>query len=362
MSQQNFVEQFRLFMEYARKNSMHSRECMLWVSLFYLANEEATYNADTQTYEWPDGFFEVSNGELNSYGKFDKQAVESLRNRLKQRGLIDFVKGNRNSATPMYRIHYFIRFGNKIIPNNTPNAHSNDIPNHIPNNTPNAHSNNMPTIPPTYHPYSVNINNNIPYDSSIGDYYDDEEDDEEEQSRTERARAQARAREEALEAWRACYGSEPTPVIIQGLAERCVMYGFEDGVLAKAIELAAWRNAKSPADFILVTMADWYEHRVRTVGDVEEYAALYDARNGRLGPEYQTGAEDRLRKFAEDRETEEQRAERLVREQRRREREQERNRAIQERVNARIAEKKAERERADEELVEELAEKSIQHA
>ena len=144
MSQQNFVEQFRLFMEYARKNSMHSRECMLWISLFYFANEEATYNGDTQTYEWPDDFFAVSNGELNAYGKFDKQAVESLRNRLKQRGLIDFIKGNRNSATPMYKMHYLYKSGNKIIPNNTTNQQANHAPNHTANNTTNQQANHVP--------------------------------------------------------------------------------------------------------------------------------------------------------------------------------------------------------------------------
>ena len=181
-------------------------------------------------------------------------------------------------------------------------------------------------------------------------------------AQVERARAQTRAREEALAAWRSNFGDEPKPVIVTRLAERSVMFGFEDGVLARAIELAAWRGANCPADFILVTMADWYAHHVKTMGDVDEYAALYDARNGRLGPEYQIGAEEDLRAFAEDRETEEQRAEREASEQRRREREQERSRAIQDRVNDRIAKKKAERERADEKLVEELAEKRIQHA
>ena len=284
MSQQNFVEQFRLFMEYARKNSMHSRECMLWVSLFYLANEEATYNAETQTYEWPDDFFEVSNGELNSYGKFDKQAIESLRNRLKQRGLIDFIKGNRNSTTPMYKIHYFIRFGNKIIPNN----HANNIPNNTPNHT----------------PLRLNINNTIPGNPFSGTgYFDDEEDQEEEQ----RVQAQARACEEIRATWKQCFGREPTQYIVGELAHRFVGMGFEDGVLTAAIKAAAWSEAKSPMAFICSILVDWRRHNVRTQEDVDEYMMLIDMERGKMGEAASFGSYDRIKKFTEDRETPDQR-------------------------------------------------------
>ena len=304
MSQQNFVEQFRLFMEYARKNSMHSRECMLWVSLFYLANEEATYNAETQTYEWPDDFFEVSNGELNSYGRFDKQAVESLRNRLKQRGLIDFIKGNRNSATPMYRIHYFIKAGNKIIPNihanNTPNNNANHIPNNPSNNHANHDANHMPNMPPL----RLNINNTIPGSSVSGsDYFDDEEDREEELL----AQARARACEEILGTWKQCFGREPSPYIVGELSFRFASMGFEDSVLTTAIKAAAWSEAKSPMAFICSLLVDWRQHNVRTQEDVDEYMMLVDMERGKLGHKASHEAYDRIKEFTEDRETLDQR-------------------------------------------------------
>lgn len=140
MSQVNFVEQFNLIMEYARENCLHGRECMLWLDLFYFANRAATYNAEAQTYEWPDDFFTVSNSELNSIGQFDKRAIEALRNSLKQRGLIDFIKGEKNKRNPAYRFFYLSRVGYKIVPNNTPN----NVPNNVPNNTPNIPPNDVP--------------------------------------------------------------------------------------------------------------------------------------------------------------------------------------------------------------------------
>lgn len=84
MSKVNFVSEFNLFMRYARDSSLSLRERMLWIALFYIANDRATFNEQTQEYDWPDGFIHVSNGELNLYCCLDKRAIETLRNGLKQ--------------------------------------------------------------------------------------------------------------------------------------------------------------------------------------------------------------------------------------------------------------------------------------
>ena len=61
----NFVREFGLMMEEARKGYLGCRERMLWIALFYIANDRAKYNAQTQTYEWPSGFFQISHQELD---------------------------------------------------------------------------------------------------------------------------------------------------------------------------------------------------------------------------------------------------------------------------------------------------------
>lgn len=310
MSQQNFVEQFRLFMEYARKKCIPSREMALWVSLFYLANEEATYNAVTQTYDWPDDFFEVSNGELNAYGRFDKQAVETLRNRLKQRGLIDFIKGERKVATPMYKIHYLVRIGNKIIPNteanNIPNGYTNDYANGVPNNTPNQY----PNRPAPF------INNNYNYNYGFGVSDQNEENDEDEDFSQAHADADARAREDAIRreidgAWRQCYGKAPAPVIVNELAWRFVNHGFEKGVVSRAIQSAAMCGAESPMFYVLALLADWCQNHIKTNEDLDEYQALYDQRRGKIGGYSRYFYDDEITAFRQDREDETERRVRL---------------------------------------------------
>ena len=106
MSKVNFISEFNLFMRYARNNNLSLRERMLWIALFYIANDRATYNEQTQEYDWPDGFIPVSNGELNLYCCLDKRGIDTLRNSLKQRGLIDFTPGLKNKKNPTYRLCY----------------------------------------------------------------------------------------------------------------------------------------------------------------------------------------------------------------------------------------------------------------
>ena len=164
MSKVNFVSEFNSFMRYARDNSLSLRERMLWIALFYVANDRATYNEQTQEYDWPDDFIQVSNGELNLYCCLDKRAIETLRNGLKQRGLIDFQPGQKNKKNPAYRLNYLSagNAGDKIVPNNTPN----NVPNRVPNNTPNNVPKRVPDAAPSHtgngQEYGANLHPTMP--------------------------------------------------------------------------------------------------------------------------------------------------------------------------------------------------------
>ena len=121
MSKVNFVNEFNLFMRYARNNGLSLRERMLWIALFHIANDRAIYNEQTQEYDWPEGLFFVSHGELYSFCCLDKRSIETLRNSLKQRGLIDFKPGNKNKSNPAYKINYLsLNVGCKNVPNDVP--------------------------------------------------------------------------------------------------------------------------------------------------------------------------------------------------------------------------------------------------
>ena len=131
MSKVNFVSEFIAIMRYARDYSLTLRERMLWIALFYAANDRAVYNEHTQEYDWPDGFFQVSNGELNLYSSLDKRAVETLRTALQQRGILDYQPGIKNKRNPAYKMNY-LTVGYQSVPNYAPNYETNVAPNAAP--------------------------------------------------------------------------------------------------------------------------------------------------------------------------------------------------------------------------------------
>lgn len=128
MSKVNFVSEFNAIMRFARDNCLPLRERMLWIALFYVANDRAVYNEQTQEYEWPDGYVQVSNGELGLYCCLDKRGIETLRNTLKQRGVLDFRPGLKNKRNPAYKLNY-LTVGYKTVPNDVPN----NVPSYVPN-------------------------------------------------------------------------------------------------------------------------------------------------------------------------------------------------------------------------------------
>ena len=135
MSKVNFVSEFNSIMRYARDYSLSLRERMLWIALFYIANDRAMYNEQTQEYEWPDGFIQVSNGELNLYCCLDKRAIETRRNTLKQRGVLDFQPGVKNKRNPAYKLNY-LTIGCKNVPSNVSSGASNNALNPASNAVP----------------------------------------------------------------------------------------------------------------------------------------------------------------------------------------------------------------------------------
>lgn len=113
MSQVNFVEQFNYFMLYARRNKLTSYERTFYLGLFYCANDLAR---QTENYEWPDDYFPVNNVELSGWTGFDERAIRNTRNSLKQKGLLDFRKGDGRKSDPEYCIYYLRKIGYKIAP------------------------------------------------------------------------------------------------------------------------------------------------------------------------------------------------------------------------------------------------------
>ena len=97
----NYVREHIRFMEYATDEHLSSSERLLWYALMHIFNARAQGNI------WPEEYIRVSNDRLLSYCPMKYDTMATARNSLKQSGLIDFTKGDKNKTSPSYKINYF---------------------------------------------------------------------------------------------------------------------------------------------------------------------------------------------------------------------------------------------------------------
>lgn len=262
MSKVNFVSEFNLFMRYACDNSLSLRSRMLWMALFYIANDRAKYNELTKDYDWPDDFILVSNNELNMYCCLDKRAIETLRNELKQRGLIDFVPGQKNKRNPAYKLNYLsVNVGYKNVPNYDPNNTPNNTPNHDPNYAPNHNPNYVPNQPPLYK-YNTNSH------TDVENLPDDEEDD-------YLAATYARVRERVQWAYRTYFGENPNAAELDAMTRIACACKLES-VVDQAIEKTAQAAPDNILAYYTALCNDWEQQYIRTPEDLSDHLVLHN--------------------------------------------------------------------------------------
>ena len=97
----NYVREHTRFMEYACDEKLSSSERLLWYALMHVMNQRAQGNV------WPDDFIRISNERLLSLCPMKFDTMANARNGLKQRGLIEVEKGEKNKKSPAYRMIYF---------------------------------------------------------------------------------------------------------------------------------------------------------------------------------------------------------------------------------------------------------------
>lgn len=110
----NYVQEVEAFISYASINGLSDHERALWLAVFHLANRQA------QGSWWPEGFISVPNKILLSLVGFSEDVLPSVRNRLVQRGILDYRPGKKNLRSPAYALKYF--YPQEIVDNPVDNS------------------------------------------------------------------------------------------------------------------------------------------------------------------------------------------------------------------------------------------------
>ena len=116
----NIVREYGRFIEYAADEGLTANEMVLWYALMHI------FNARADGQDWPGDFIRISNDRLLTFCPMGLDSLIRARNRLKQKGLIDFIPGDRRKSNPSYKMFYFSSsFCSISATNNTGNMQGN---------------------------------------------------------------------------------------------------------------------------------------------------------------------------------------------------------------------------------------------
>lgn len=305
----NYVREHIRFMEYATDEHLTSSERLLWYALMHIMNQRA------QGKVWPDEFIRISNDRLLSYCPMKFDTMANARNGLKQRGLIEFTKGEKNKLSPAYRMIYF--YPQYIAPADTEQGSAEFYPENSDYMRGNMGYNT-----------GGNAGGNMGYNDggNMGDFYINytgipipcqyQKDPEEDENEDEDSIARAHMRERAGRSWRIHFGRATTPAVLDRIVRWAGINRAEPGVVDLAIKFAAGKGAENPVDYLMAILTDWSRNNVKTVEDVDAYMPLFDASLGKLGALSEANAMEQIKAFRQDRETDQERERREAQEQR----------------------------------------------
>lgn len=250
MSTISYIKECKAFMRYAADNGLSGPERELWRVLLDLFNERADGN------QWPDGFLRLPNKVVLSWLSFGEDTLGKARNRLAQRGLIEFVRGNRREDLPMYRMIWLsaprAKFGSDTEPEDCPTFYPK-----ISGKT--AGKNGDPS-------YS-DIDGTETWTRNSVVLYPDWDEIEEEEEQDARAREDGGDPEEETDAGRESaeavksgfaefFGRRPHRAEVTRIAMAARLLGFSPEMIRIAIRVAAEHGATAPAMYVVQMLHD----------------------------------------------------------------------------------------------------------
>ena len=252
MAYVNYVKECITFMEFASDERLSASEQSLWHTLFHLMNQRANGS------DWPEGFISIPNARVLLYMNVKEDTLIDARNKLKQRGLIDYIKGDRNKRAPQYRMHYFhaelstgYAQNGESYPEKSGNDRGNDRGNH-PNLNVNLYRNPKPSV------------------------YTPDDDGEAEE------RAREALRQAVAVFIRREFGRDATVAESNRVAMAASVLGMNREMVEEAIKTAGTNGAKSPALYAVRLLNEWHADYIFNARDLDEDRALRDMYNGKL--------------------------------------------------------------------------------
>ena len=268
----NYVREHIRFIEYASDEHLSASERLLWYALMHVMNQRAQGNV------WPEEFIRISNERLLTLCPMKYDTLAAARNSLKQRGLIEYTRGEKNRLSPAYRMTYFYP---QYLPSETARdgelTQAADIKRGaIKRTDERSGDGTSQNYTACYPKNSDNMGDNM--GGNIGDnmggnmgyiYINNTENDNNPNYHEDDEERRARMLIE--KAWNMSIGGKPTPAASRDLIWRIRQFEMQPEVAALAVEESAKRGAANPWAYTVTLLYDWSAANVKTAEDAERY-------------------------------------------------------------------------------------------
>lgn len=254
MAAVNYIVEHEAFIEYAQDNGLSAAEQLLWYALAHIFNRRA------QGGSWPDGFIRVTNKTVLSLLPFTEDSMAAARNRLKQRGLIDYIPGRKNAEIPMYKMVYF----------SVPAARDDDEGDVYP----------KISGKPSGKPQGNDRGNAADIYTKQNEDVNGFDDDDVEDDDAPRAQREADRSSALRDAWAEHFGGSPLPGEAARILRASETLCMTPAMVAEAVSRAAFNRARSPAAYIIDLLKNWRDGEIMTPAELEkeEYLRRYGGR------------------------------------------------------------------------------------
>lgn len=300
----NYIREHRRFIQYASDEKLTANERLLWYALMEIMNQRADGCI------WPDDFIRVSNDRVLTLCPMGFDTMAKARNGLKQRGLIEFKAGDKNKTNPAYKMNYFYpgSYSEKSDKDGFYPKISDNMQDNNGGNTQGNTRSNMQDKAGTSTGDQIQTktkNKNNIYNKRVLD--EDEEDDDD--LRAGEDDDPIPDRKERTDAVRTgfcrTFGRMPYPAETDRIVLASWRMGFTPQMAEYAMQRAASRGAKSPADYTLAVMETWRTAEVKQPHQIDEYEIEHLIETG--GSDLIVGTGDPLEDWKQRREAREHR-------------------------------------------------------
>lgn len=276
----NYVREREAFYEWLTFNTLSPTAQSLWNALFTICNAKG----------WPEGFVKVPDMLIRSYMHVSNDALLDARNQLKNKGLLEFTKGERRASAAAYKLNFFTA-EKEVFPEKAAKGADKVADKGADKPTGKVEDKGAAKGADTN-----KLNTNRTNSVNQSNFFDD---DDEEAAAFKHAHE--RVRERVGAAFMANFGREPTEAELQTISLNAVNLELEQ-IIHRAIETAARHGAKSPALYIASICQDWHFEQIHNADELDRYLYLKDCLDGRINYAASVGHEEAYRLMKEGRE------------------------------------------------------------